>query len=209
MKRTCSLLLALVFALLLLTACGQAQPEPDEPAADFDPARIRTMGDAFACQAEDDYNCQTGFSETTYIFAFHVGDTYYRATAEMPKEVSEALWAIDYDEDYDRKVKELISPLELVSLENLSEQIPPQEELDRLVGKTGGELFDDGWEYWYFNLVDMEAGMKHGLFSYTVTFAYDGEPMENNDDFDFYKEFRDLKVSSVRFAGLGDAANPG
>ena len=29
-----------------------------------------------------------------------------------------------------------------------------------------------------------------------------------NSDFDFYEEFKDLKVKSVTFTGLGDAANP-
>ena len=81
-----------------------------------------------------------------------------------------------------------------------------QEELDKNVGKTGQELFDDGWTYWYYNLEDMEAGLYYKDFAYTVRFEYDGEPMVNSDDFDFYEEFKDLKVSSVTFDGLGDAA---
>ena len=40
-----------------------------------------------------------------------------------------------------------------------------------------------------------------------VKFAYDGEPMENTDDFDFYEAFKDLEVLSVTYDGLGDATN--
>ena len=57
-----------------------------------------------------------------------------------------------------------------------------------------------------YNLEDMEAGLYHGPFSFNVKFAYDGEQMENTDDFDFYEEFKDLKVSSVTYEGLGDAS---
>ena len=108
----------------------------------------------------------------------------------------------------DAAVEKLLAPLEVTSLTNLSEQIPPQEELDKLVGKTGQELFDDGWTYWFYDLDEMKAGLNSGLFAYEVLFDYDGEPMENTDDFDFYEEFKDLKVKSVTFTGLGDAANP-
>ena len=44
-------------------------------------------------------------------------------------------------------------------------------------------------------------------FAYIVKFAYDGEPMVNSDDFDFYKAFKDLPVTSVTYDGIGDAAN--
>ena len=121
---------------------------------------------------------------------------------------SEAVWAIEFDdEDKDQKVRDLVSPLEVARLENLTEQIPSQEELDKLVGKTGQDLFDDGWDYYYYNLDEMEAGLNHGPFAYIVKFAYEGEPMVNSDDFDFYEAFKDLPVTSVTYDGIGDAAN--
>ena len=80
-----------------------------------------------------------------------------------------------------------------------------QEELDKLVGKTGQYLMDEGWDYNYYNLVDMETGMTHKEFSYTVIFEYDGEPMENTDDFDFWENFKDLVIKSVKCDGIGDA----
>ena len=36
-----------------------------------------------------------------------------------------------------------------------------------------------------------------------------GEPLENDDDFDFYENFKDLKIRSVTYEGLGDATDIG
>ena len=208
MKKTVSLVLAVAAVFLMLAACGpsgSSRAEESSASGTFDPAQLKTMADVFVYEDPDEPN--EAYTDTDYVFVFQVDGEYYRAVAQLPEEVSAALWEIDFfDEDRDQKVKDLISPLE-VTVENLSEQIPGQEELDKLVGKTGQELFDDGWDYWYYNLEDMEAGMNYGPFSYVVRFAYDGEPMENTDDFDFYEEFKDLPVLSVTYDGIGDATN--
>ena len=211
MKRILAIVMALVLVVSALTACSSSTSNENDTAgkdaaASFDPSQVKTLGDAFAY--EDEEQQHEAYTETEYIFVFPVGDVYYRAVAELPKDVSDALWAIDFeDENRDQKVRDLVSPLPLASLENLNELIPAQDELDQLVGKTGQDLFDAGWTYWYYNLEDMEAGMYYGPFSYMVKFAYDGEQMENTDDFDFYEEFKDLKVLSVSYDGLGDATN--
>ena len=203
MKKIAALVLTIAVALFVFTACGESGNNGSGAAGDFDPSQLKTLGDVFARADEDEY--QEAYSETDYIFAFVVDGVYYRAVAEMPKDVSDAVWAIEPGENSIQKVRDLVSPLEVAYVENLSEQIPGQEELDKLIGKTGQDLFDDGWTYWYYDLDDMEAGLNHGAFAYTVLFAYDGEQMENTDDFDFYEAFNDLPVASVTFAGLGDA----
>ena len=53
----------------------------------------------------------------------------------------------------------------------------------------------------------MEAGRNHGPVADIVEGAYDGEPMVNSDDFDFYEAFKNLPVTSVTYDGIGDAAN--
>ena len=173
---------------------------------EFDPSQVKVLGDVFPYAGEGDL--QEAYTETQYVIVFTEDDNYYRVYADLPKDVSEAIWAIDFDdEDKDQKIRDLISPLEISKLENLTEQIPPQEELDKLVGKTGQELFDDGWEYWYYDLDEMEAGLNYGPFSYTGLVDYDGPKMKNSDDFDFYAEFKDLTVKSVAFEGIGDATD--
>ena len=188
MRKKLALILVIAMVLAVFAGCGSSGNgngsgggEESSAAVSFDPAQVKTMGDVFAAADEDNYQ-----------------DLY----------TSEAVWAIEFDdEDKDQKVRDLVSPLEVARLENLTEQIPSQEELDKLVGKTGQDLFDDGWDYYYYNLDEMEAGLNHGPFAYIVKFAYDGEPMVNSDDFDFYEAFKDLPVTSVTYDGIGDAAN--
>ena len=212
MKRTLSLVLALAMVVCVLAACGgsgsaggsgSSAAETESSAAAFDPAQMKTMGDVFALVGEDSQ--QEGCSETHYVIVFEKEGVIYRAIAELPQDVSEKIWAIDFEvEDRDQQVKDLVAPLD-AKIENLTEQMPSQEELDKYVGKTGQDLFDEGWYEWYYNLEDMEAGMNYGMFSYMVKFEYDGPQMENTDDFDFQANFKDLKISSVTCEGVGDA----
>ena len=205
MKRTAIFVLIIILALSILAACRKPDNSGDDSPAAFDPAQVKTMEDIFAYADTSSYN-DIGYTETEYICVFEADGIYYRAIAELPADVSETLWAIDFfDENRDQKERELISPLAVKSIENLSDQILSQEELDQLAGRTGQDLFDDGWTYWAYNLENMEASMNYGPFSYNVQFDYSGEQMDNTDDFDFYEAFKDLKVLSVTFEGPGNA----
>ena len=207
MKKIILLVCIIAASAFMLTACSKKQePAPKADSVSFDPSAAKTMGDLLVYENTGDY--QQAYSDKKFVFVFTVDGIYYRATAKLPKEVSDMIWGEEYDENREQKVRELISALEIDSIENLSEQIPPQEELDKLIGKTGQELFDDGWTYWSYDLSEMNAGMTHGAFSYNVHFKYEGEQMVNTDDFDFYEAFKDLPVASVTFKGLGDAASP-
>ena len=211
MKKFLVLILSLVLAVTMFTACGGSSDEPQgetgsdtETAGDFDPAAVTTFGDVFS--VIDSETVQEAYSEKVYVYAFPVGEDYYRAETELSEEDSAALWAVDFeDPDRDAKIKEIVSPLEITSLTNLNENAPDQAYIDSLIGKTGQELFDEGWSYNYYNLEDMEAGLDHEYYSFTVTFDYDGEQMENTDDFDFYEEFKDLTVKTATYDGIGDA----
>ena len=190
--------------LLTLTACGQgAEPREAEPSG-FDPAAVKTMGDVFAFVEEGEY--QEAWSETDYVFVFNLDDTYFRAHVQLPEDISEELWEIEFDEQRDQKVRELLAPVTVDRIEDLSGQILSREELDKLIGKRGQELFDAGWTYWCYDLEDMTAGMNYGPFTYDFSFDYEGEQMENSDDFDFYRAFADLTISAADFGGLGDAS---
>ena len=211
MKKILALTLALILAFTMFAACGGtnegASEEPgDTPAsgsAEFDPAAIKTIGDAFA--AADPETLNTAYTETEFVVAFPYEEAFYRAHATLPKDISDQIWAIDIeDETRDDQIKELVKDLELDSFTDLNAEIPSQEELDKFVGMTGGELFEDNWSYSSYNLADMEADLDHGPYTYTVKFDYDGEPMENTDDFDFYEAFKDLTVASVTYSGIGN-----
>jgi hypothetical protein len=214
MKNTIALLLSLAL-ILGLTACGgsaassasaaqetenaesvSVAQEAQAPEA-ADSPEFRTMGDVFAYDSD---NYASG--DDYYIYVFEKDGIIYRATAKFPPDVSEKVAAIDiFDEQYDAKVREAVAPLEIEKLDNLTEMIPPQEELDALVGKTGQDLLDDGWTIWSYQLDIMEFGLHHGPFAFTVVF--DGE-LEMTDDFDEYAAIAPLTIKSVTYDGIGD-----
>ena len=214
MKNTIALLLSLAL-ILGLTACGgsaassaSAVPEAENAASASaaqetqapeaaDSPEFRTMGDVFAYDSEN-----YAFGDDYYIYVFEKDGIIYRATAKFPPDVSEKVAAIDiFDEQYDAKVREAVAPLKIEKLDNLTEMIPPQEELDALVGKTGQDLLDDGWTIWSYQLDIMEFGLHHGPFAFTVVF--DGE-LEMTDDFDEYAAIAPLTIKSVTYDGIGD-----
>ena len=214
MKNTIALLLSLAL-ILGLTACGgsaapsaSAAPEAENaesastaqetqaPEA-AENAEFHTMADVFAYDS-DNYASGGDY----YIYVFEKDGIIYRATAKFPPDVSEKVAAIDiFDEQYDAKVREAVAPLEIEKLDNLTEMIPSQEELDALVGKTGQDLLDDGWTIWSYQLDIMEFGLHHGPFAFTVVF--DGE-LEMTDDFDEYAAIAPLTIKSVTYDGIGD-----
>ncbi|MBQ7432651.1 MAG: hypothetical protein IJV50_04195 [Lachnospiraceae bacterium] len=142
--------------------------------------------------------------EDTYVYAFEQDGIFYRAIAQSSPEVLDEIFQLDWeDADYDTKKNELISSLEVLQIENLSEMIPDQSELDNWIGKTGQELFDEGWTNSGWNLDTMEFYMDYGPFAYIVTF--DGS-VENYEDFE-EEDMNPLVVTSVLYDGLGDATN--
>ena len=207
MKKIAALILVCLMAASLLAGCGAADSaapggdSAEQGAESADIGALRTMGDVFGFE-----DCGVGYGEGSFVYVFEADGTYYRAIADLPEDVSEALWALDFfDEQHDEKVKEIVAPLEISRLENLSETILPQEELDALIGRTGQELLDDDWYIRGYNLDTMEFWMYHGAFAYTVVF--DGT-LELTDDFNEEEAIGPLTVKSVTFDGIGDATDP-
>ena len=92
----------------------------------------------------------------------------------------DALFALEWDApDRDKQERELLGPIVIDKIENLSEQIPPQSELDKLIGKTGKELLADGWmTSGCYDLEEMVFGMDKGMFSYDVSFESNGVKLD-------------------------------
>ena len=210
MKKILSGALALTLALALLTGCsvpgtgGDATP-PALPTPTPTPTpgieTIKTVGDALALNSAE---TQSAAYETAFVYVFLLDGAYYRAIAPMTEETAAAIWALSYDENYEANWSALVSPLRIEKVENLSALIPTQEELNTLVGKTGAELLEEGWQSFGYNLDTMEFFLANDPFKYKVTF--DGE-IEVGEDFDELDAISSLTVKSVAFDGLGDAAN--
>ena len=205
MKRVLSLLLVLLMTVCMLTACGGSKDEPKEQSAGESVDSLKTIGDIIEAAPED---IQSAVYEDKVVYAFKMGDNYYRAIAAISKEDSDAYMKIDYaDEDYEEQQNKIVAPLKIDNIEDLNDQIISQEELDKLVGKTGKELVKDGWTYngSYF-LEEMQFELNKGPFVYTFTF--DGKVDEKDyDDYDAEKGTKDMKVKSAAFSSIGDATN--
>ena len=144
-----------------------------------------------------------GLTGTTYVYAFEQDGNIYRAICDVPEETAQAIFDLDFDDpDYDKKENELIGPLPVKVIENLTERMPTQEEAEQYIGKTGQELMDDGWTVHYYNLADMTFRMAHGIYAYDITFEGAVKDPENfNEDADM----GGLTVKAITCAGIGDA----
>ena len=205
MKKVLSLVLVLLMAVCMLTACGGSKEEPKEQSAGASVESLKTIGDIIEAAPED---LQSAVYEDKVVYAFKMGDNYYRAIAAISKEDSDAYMKVDFaDEDYQEQQNKIVAPLKIDKIEDLSDQLISQEELDKLVGKTGKELVEDGWTYngSYF-LEEMQFELNKGPFVYM--FVFDGSVDEKDyEDYDAEKGTRNMKVKSASFSALGDATN--
>ncbi len=228
MKKALCVLLALL-ALLLLAGCGKKQasePVPGAPKENSTPAdagstagtadtsasgtggtsaidAFRTIGDVYAAAERENY--QSATYEDRYVYVFLYQDTYYRVSAPLTPETYDKLSAVDiFADDADEQEHAILAPLTIETRENITDLIPVQSELDKYVGKTGGDLLDEGWYITGYYLDEAIFYMSSGMFEYTVT--VDGK-LTYTDDFNEYEAIRPLTVKSVAFMSLGDATN--
>ena len=158
------------------------------------------MGDALAVETE---NWQSMISEAKdrYVYVFPKDDRYYRVEAEMTQELAEQLDAIDFfDEERAAKTLALIGGQPVVRVYDLSAGMPSQAELDTLIGKTGQELLDMGFEYGsgYSFWDKAEVYLEKGLYEYRFYFNEKVPKRENYDD-DLDEIMKTITVARVEF----------
>lgn len=213
-KTVAALTLALSLAAAPLAGCG-AQPTPSgtatsdaaaqATAASVDVSGWKTLGDALATSPE---SLGTASNDEYFIGVYETGDgAFFRVVATMEPEVDEQLGELDFsDDDYDKQFAEVAGGLELVSAEDITDDLIPQEELDALVGKTGQQLIDEGFAFdsYYFYGGDEECGaeMDKGPFSYGVTFAATVTEEQYEDE---GASIMDAKAKSAERIGVSDS----
>ena len=209
MKKGLALVLALMFMISVLAACGQAG---GDSAGDSEGAQgpvsgtaaiesLATIGDAMALEGAEFR--QSSGEGNRFVYVFDLEGTHYRVIAPMTDEQFQEFMDLEFDDpDYDAKLEKVIGPLKIEKWENLNDMIPAQEELDQWVGTTGQELFDAGWTNSGWNLDNMEFWMDYGPFMYTVVME---GTVENVEEFD-EEDIAPLVVKSVTYNDLGDAS---
>lgn len=202
MKKIITVMLICVLTMLALTGCGAKDQKDQESkgSGSGEAETYETIGDI-----KDYEESSFAYGEKQFVFVFTKDGISYRAFCDMPEDISAKLNKLDASqEDFAEKVKEEAAELRITKLENLNDGVPSQDELDKLVGKTGQELIDDGWSVWGFNVETMEFNMSHGPYNYIVVF--DGK-VKMTEDLDGNDAAAPLKVKSVKYDGIGDAAN--
>ena len=206
-------LIAVLTTGLLLAGCGNStgnsgnnsnSATPAAVSSSVDTTSFKTMSDIFALNPEEK---ERGFMDTSFCYVFELDGVIYRAKGILTQEQIDQIFDLEFDDpDYETKYREIAGPVVIEQFDNLTEMIPPQEELDKYVGKTGQDLLDDGWTEGYgYNLDDMEFWLFKGPFAYNVVFESD-QKYENTEDFDVWKTIAPLKIKSVIYKGLGNAS---
>ena len=219
MRRTFAIAAAAALALCLaapLAACsgtsGGDAPSQDgggQAAGSFDIASCSTLGDLLAAGE----NNSSSWSDTHYLCVVDVDGQPIRAVVELTPEASEQFNALDFvDPDYDQKLLEILGPLPLLEIEDLSSERLSDDEMQALIGKTGQELLDDGFACVAFTMYGGEqtiADMDKGSCQYWVTF--DGTITEAQAEADDGGAcIADYKVSAVEYAGVSnEVLDPG
>lgn len=179
------LLLAMTFAL---TACGVENTANNEITELYDKGFSCTMSMATE-------ECWKGVFQ-----AEGTDNVVYFAQASLTKSDYEAYTAIDCeDED---GMKSFLGTLTDVTVTDISDKIPTQDELDAYVGKTLGDLEDAGFENTGFY---GEEGINQffydgPIYCCTVTLA-DGVVVEDPDDYSA-NDLRALEIGAVEYTGL-------
>ena len=169
----------------------------------FEGPAVENIGDA---KTMADVLALPGYESATtddcYVYVFEQKGIMYRAVCDIDSGVQDRIFELDFeDPEYTKKYNAIIAPLEIARMDNLTEMIPGQEELDAWIGKTLGDLLDKGWSYSGYNLEDKEFNMNYGLFSYVV--GYEGEPAGGPEELE-EGMIRPLVVTSVTYDRLGN-----
>ncbi|MBO7423294.1 MAG: YdcF family protein [Oscillospiraceae bacterium] len=163
--------------------------------------QLSRMADAL--EATTGYS-MAGWDDSHYVYVYESDGIPYRAVTDFSAELCEQLEAIDFfDEDHDARVAEVIGPIPLVLLEDLSQYYPTQEELEAWIGKSGRDLLNSGFEQWgyYFDEETSECDMISGLFEYRVGFH---ETIKEGSDPE--QALYRLTVKNIEITGVSNRA---
>lgn len=191
------LLLAALMLLFALAACGGT--EPAEPA---EPGELATLADALSVESD---LSQLSMGPEHFVYVFDYNGTPTRVVANMTEELYEAASDVFMNDDSDEKLLEIVGSLPLESVEDLTLNIPDQAELDKLIGKTGQELLDEGYEIWgyYSDGEELYFNLEKGDYAYLATFNED-TPIKETSSYQDNMSFRTLK--SLVYEGIGSGA---
>lgn len=188
MKKLISVLMALII-ILTLAACGAEKTPPQQNLI----TQLTDEGYEYT---------MTSVTEEFWKGLMEKDGQYLLVTAAMTPALYEDYNAIGFEDDYDALMLAFLGALKDVTSEDITDRVPSQEELDRYIGMTMGELEKEGYE---------QTGYlgDEGVYS----FFYDGgsysllvDPVEGTliEDMDDWSvnDLRGLEIGGVTFLGF-------
>ena len=189
MKKLTAILLALVM-VLALAACGA------ESAAENEITELVKEG----------YTCMSStYDETQWRGIFMKDDNYdvvYKVVAAMTAKKYEDFSAIGWDDEKcEEKQMAILGSLTDVVVTDIADMVPTREDLDAYVGKTLGDLEDDGFENTGWT---GEPGEGYDFYYDGPVYYCKVTPTEKVDNMDDYStnDIRALEIASVEFLGI-------
>ena len=170
---------------------------PGENEIVFERAVELTLGDYLDLEVE---NSLTNYNSEQFVYGYIMDGVPTRVTAAMTQEIYDAIWALDYDDDYERNFRALVDDLPVLSVEDLSDEALPREELDAFVGQKGEALWEFGFEDngYMYSEEETELYLDYGPFEYTAEF----EEIIEDEEADPYELMKGMTVKEINVSGL-------
>lgn len=188
MKRIIIVLLAVMLVFGMVACSGSKSGDAPE-----------TIADAMAIESD---SSMSGYDENHFVYVYTKDGKPTRVIADMTPENYEKLGDIEFfdgDGNFTAALNEFMASLKITKIEDLSSQIIPQEELDKLVGLKGEEILAQGYEIFghEFTMEDTKFSLAKDIFIYTGTF--DGIIDENQYDDPDEELIKDLVLTAIEY----------
>lgn len=169
---------------------------------EIDGKKIETLGDVLAI---DGVSVQKASMNNNYILVAENDDIALRAVGILPDDSSEKLDGISmFDDNYEEELADIIGDIKIARLDDLSEDKPSQDELSSLVGLTGKELNEKGYEktgHMSFN-GNTSFSYTKGSHDIRVTFK---EPITDDMDLNDDSIIDALTVATAEYSGISSS----
>ncbi len=159
--------------------------------------QAKTIGDVLALGY-----IECGTTDSKFGIVTEKDGIAYRLMADISEADMQKIFDLDFDDpDYNKKYCDIIAPLAVTEITNLTDMIPAQSELDKLIGKTGGELIEEGYTCGGYNTEDKFIYMTKAPFRYFM--YYEGEIHMDQDD--EAEAIKDAKITGVKYDAIENA----
>ena len=206
--------LTLALAAVPLAACGgqnatddSGSAAPASQTATVDPSTWETYADALATQTE---SMASGWNDKNLVSVFKAGDSYVRIVVQLDADSYAKVQDVDWGAaDVADQLTKAAGNAKLVSVEDITNEVVSQDELDKYVGKTGKDLIADGWtfeSYFMYGGDQTGATFAKDHFAYNVTFDVTTPESATEDN---GASVIDATIAEMSLAGAADTAtNP-